>query len=474
MTGTVTQVRRGLLSRVVTAGAGELVSKAAVTVAFIHLARVLEPSAYGAVEWALSLLMVGTILADAGLGTWAAAQIGAFPERAAQLAGQVGWLRFVLACGVAALLAVLARTTGGSAGAALTVYALALLLTPLIVPYLFNGLLRSEWAGLSTAVRGVVFAAGVLLFVRPGDAPVRVAAAELAGATAAAVVSVLAVRFALRLRVQLRGSTTGAWAHLAQSWMIGASDLTWAAVFYAGLIVLGAMAPGSAPAWFGAALRIVLAAHSLVYLYFFVLLPSLAHALRSGAPAWRQLVEPSLRTAGWLGGLVAVVGTLGARPILSLLFGAPFEAAAPSLRILVWIVPVLWLSGHHRYSFVASNRPALDSTAAAIGAVATIVLSLVLVPVLRGVGAAVALLAGVVVNAVSAAVLAGRALPRMAYVTSVRPGAAASAGCLVLGAILTPVAGDIASTLIAAATLTALAAFIERGRWPRLQTHADC
>ena len=59
--------------------AGELVNKACVAIAFVWLARVVGQSVYGEIEWAVSIAMLCTLAADAGLSTWAAAQLAAQP-----------------------------------------------------------------------------------------------------------------------------------------------------------------------------------------------------------------------------------------------------------------------------------------------------------------------------------------------------------------------------------------------------------
>ena len=469
----VARAPRAFLVRVAAMGVGELVAKVAVTLAFVRLARVLEPSAYGQAEWALSWLMVGWIAADAGLGTWAASQLGARPEQAPHLAAQVGRVRLRLSAFVALLLVLVSRASAPDAGAALGVYALALLLTPWIVPYLFNGLLRSEWAGLASAARGVVFALATVVLAAPGAKAVSVARAEVLGAVAAALCCVLAARYALGIRLPLGGARVDARSLLARSWPIGASELTWGALWYAGLLLLGYVATAEDTAWYGAALRLVMALHTLVFLYLYVLLPTLSHALAADPALWRVTLERSVRLTTWGGGLIALVGTLGARPILAAVFGPAFEAATPLLRILVWVVPVSWASGHLRYSFIASNQPSYDSRAALVGAAAALVLSLALAPALRSRGAALGLLGGVVANALAAGWFAHRVLPHVRAAASAMPATVVTAVCLVLGAILVPLAGDMLATLSAAALLMATALVIERHQWRPLLTHAD-
>jgi O-antigen/teichoic acid export membrane protein len=131
-------------------------------------------------------------------------------------------------------------------------------------------------------------------------------------------------------------------------------------------------------------------------------------------------------------------------------------------RAAIWIVPIAWMSGHFRYSLIAAQHPRRDYRAALAGAGTTIVLTLLLVPPLRSLGAGLALLGGTIANAAAAHVLARGVVPHVALRGTMAPSATACLVCLLLGAILTPVAGEIVSTLAAVAALGAAALVVER------------
>ena len=454
--------RQPFHSRLAAVFAGELVNKATVVAAFVWLARTLDPAVYGEVEWALSLTMVFALASDAGLTTWGAAQVAAQPDRAAIVVARVGWLRLFLALPAYLLILIVARSYGGRAGAALAVYGLVLFLAPLFLQYLFNGLFRSGWAALGQAVRGTTFAAAVVLLVNRNSPPSTVALAEVAGATALAVCNLLVLRTAFDVPVHIGEGHRELRLTLKKSWTIGASEVTWGVHWYAGLILLGYLATTTDAAWHSAGLRLVMALHTGVWLYLYVLLPNLARLVSIDAQGWKRLMEQSLRLTGWIGYAVALTGTLAARTILTTVFGAPFVAAVPVLRVMIWIVPVAWASGHIRYSLIAAEHPRKDYHAALVGGATTIALTFLLVPSLRSVGSAVALLGGTLVNGVAAVGLASGILPRFALLRSVAASSACCLACLWLGLALAPVAGELGSTVLAVAVLAAVALFAER------------
>jgi O-antigen/teichoic acid export membrane protein len=449
--------------------AGELIGKTAVIAAFVWLARRLDPAAYGEVEWALSVLMVVTLVVDAGLSTWGAAEIAARPADAHALVRRVGALRLTIAVPAYAGLLGIAASYGGQAGAALAVYGLVLFLTPLFLQYLFNGLFQSHWAALGNALRGLTFASVVFLVVREGASPWIVAAAEVAGAAALALSSWVLLKRVLGREKDVGGvfeNTSDVFSELGailkRSWTIGAAEIAWGVHWYAGLILLGYLSTSTEAAWHSAALRLVVALHTGVWLYLYVLLPHLARLLAGDRPEWRRMVEQSLRLTGWLGWAVAMVGTLAADTIVTTVFGAPFTAATPVLQAAVWVIPIAWMSGHLRYSLIAAGHPGRDCRAGLAGAGATILLSLALIPRLESMGTGLALVGGTGANAIAAWALARGVLPPVAMAASLMPSALCGAGALALGLLLRPLAGELGATAAAASLFVAVALTLER------------
>lgn len=442
--------------------AGELLSKACFVAAFIWLARTLDPAVYGQVEWALSLTLMATLAADAGLATWAAARVAAAPGEAAVLVGEVGWLRLALAAPVYMVLLAIASARGGEAATAVAVYGLVLFLTPFNLAYLFNGMLQSHWAGIGQALRGVTFGAAVLLLVDAAASPATVALAEVLGASALVFGNVLVLQRVLRQPIRLRASPRRLVTLLGHSWPVGASEVTWGVHWYGGVVLLGYLATSADAAWHSAALRLVVALHTIVWLYFYVLLPSFARLLDRDRVRWTRTFEDSLRLTGWAGCLVALTGTLAAETLLTAVFGTPFAASKPGFQAMVWMIPIAWASGHVRYSLIAARHPRREYLAAIAGATTAVAVTMVTAGSLRSTGAGLALAAGGIVNAVAAILLARPVLPAAAIGRSLAPCSLSCLVCLVLGVVLLPLAGEIVAACSAGSALAALAVYVER------------
>jgi O-antigen/teichoic acid export membrane protein len=304
----------------------------------------------------------------------------------------------------------------------------------------------------------------VFLFVDAMTSPAVIALAEVAGGVVLAVCNVAILRSVLKLRVRLGVARQRLGELLAHSWTVAAGELTWGVHWYSGVVLLGYLAAATETAWHAAALRLVMAAHTIVWLYLYVLLPNLARLVVIDGRAWARALEQSLRLTGWIGYAVALAGTLAARTMLEIVFGDAFIAAAPALQVLIWIIPIVWMGNHLNYSLVAAGHPGRAYQAALAGAATAITGTALTGGALGSTGAAIALFGGAVMNAIVALTMARRALPPIAVTRSIAPASLTCFACLVLGIALAPVAGEIASTLAACTALAAVAVYAERDR----------
>jgi PST family polysaccharide transporter len=348
--------RGGFSKRYLTLFAGEVVSKLCVFAAFAYLARVLGPSGFGLIELALSITLFFVMAVDGGLGSYGARMVSADPDAAPRLLAQITAVR-----ALAAILAYIPLLLGslfyGMPGAGmLAVYGLAVFFVPFFNQWLFQGLRVMHLVAAATTLRNLVFALVVFAAVGPGADLRVVAAAEVTGVAALAIFTTVVITRVLHVRVDVAGLVRGARRMLAHSWPLGASEVTWAALWYSPTIVLGLQASNEEMAWLAGPLRIVLALHTFVWLYFFNLLPALSRALVTGRGDWRSLTRRSLRTSMWLACLVALVGMLFAPLIVQAVYGPAYARAALPLQIVIWMIPLAWFSGHFRYSLIAAGE----------------------------------------------------------------------------------------------------------------------
>jgi O-antigen/teichoic acid export membrane protein len=438
---------------------GETFSKLCVMAAFVYLARVLTPQDYGIIELALSVTVFFVLGVESGMGLYGARVVAAAPERISQLVPQVMLLRALL--GVPAFVVILAAAAYfESAGLGiLAVNGIAVLLTPFLTQWVFQGLRQMQWVATGAAVRNVVFVVLVVALVRPGSDIRLVALAEVCGIAALAGFNAYLLHRRLHVRLQWGGLLAGTRRLFGDVWYMGFSDFTWACLWYSPALIMGWMGSGQTEqvAWIAAAVRIVMALHTFVWLYFFNMLPNLAKELTVSIEAWRSLLTRSMATSMWPACLVAVGGTFIAPLLLPVVYGGPYEAAVRPFQIVIWMIPVAWFSGHFRFSLIAAGQQRWEFAASAASAVVTVTSAAVFSYYAGSAGAAAALVLGGVVNTVLAMLASNRHIGRVSIVASVGPVLVATAGGLVVGAAVTRATGALAGATAASLIVASMA-----------------
>jgi O-antigen/teichoic acid export membrane protein len=429
---------------------GETFSKLCVMAAFAYLARVLAPSDYGIIEQALAITVFFVLGVESGMGLYGTRVVAAAPERVPQLVSQVMLLRAALGVPAYAAIVILASFYKMAGLGILAVYGIAVLLTPFLTQWVFQGLRQMPWVAAGTAARNLTFVALIFALVTPGSDIRLVAVAEVGGIAMLAIVNALFLHRRLRVRLDTRDLVAGTRRLLGEVWYMGFSDLTWACLWFSPALIVGWASQGGTEqvAWIGASVRIVLALHTFVYLYFFNLLPNLSKEFSTGLDQWRALMQRSIITSLWPACLIAVGGTLLAPVLIPAVFGAAFTRAVVPFQIAIWMIPATWFSGHFRFSLIAAGQQWWDFVVSSLTALVTVGAGVFLSRNYGSTGAASALLLGGVVNTAFAMVASRRYVGRITIAASAGPPVLATVVCLLAGAAVSASVGVWAGTLV--------------------------
>jgi O-antigen/teichoic acid export membrane protein len=454
--------RHSFVVRYLTLFGGEAFSKLAVLAAFAYLARTLGPQSFGIIELALSVTVFCVLGAESGLGSYGARIVQQKPEEIARLIPRVVLLRAMLSLPAYLFIMSLSSRYGMPGIGVLAMYGVIVLLTPFFTQWVFQGLRQMQWVAAGSAIRYGIFALVVFLWVRPGSDVRLVALAEISGAVGLAVVNAILLRHVLTVRLDWRGAWSGSIRLLKDAWFLGVSDLAWAAMWYSPTLVIGWIAWASAQsvAWIAAPVRIVMALHTFVWLYFFNLLPNLSKELHEGVDGWRGLVHRSLSMSMWPAFLVALGGTLFASPILTAVYGPAYDRAVLPFQIVIWMIPVAWLSGHFRFSLIAAGHQRLEFAASAVAGMLCPFMAFAGIWFYGATGAAAALLTAGVINAALAGYAMHRVIGPIRITSAIRP----FVTCLASVAVCLAVA-DVAGWGPAGAVACALYAAVAASHW---------
>jgi O-antigen/teichoic acid export membrane protein len=226
---------------------------------------------------------------------------------------------------------------------------------------------------------------------------------------------------------------------------VGASEIIWAFRVYFPTLFLGFLLIGARLGWFTSAHRILVASHAFIWLYFYNLLPSISRTVGEPTDVYQRLMRISLTMTTWLGVLIGIAGTFFALPIVKIVFGDQYDPAFEVLQILIWFIPLAFLSGHFRNSLIAYNYQRHEFISEIVSFLCVVVLNLALVPRFGTRGSAAALVLSEVIVVLVLIYFCGRditTLPIISYIwRPVLTGALVMAGMFLVSPLNTWLTG---------------------------------
>lgn len=389
---------------------GHIVTKILAFLVFTVLARTLDGDGYGAVEYLVGLSLLFATIVESGLGTVGVRRIARHAEELPRLAAQIPVARLPLALISVPAMTLVAGSArlGPDARSLVWLFALSLLPAVWRQDWLLQATGRLGQAALAQTLRMVVFAAIVLTLVRGGQDLVVVGWAEIAAVSAMSLYTI-AVQHARITPCRLWARADGLLALAREGSLLGLGNVVWAANQYAPLLLVATLVGADETAWVAATSRIIGSLLTFSYVYFFGLYPAIARGTVTDKAELAHVLAASFRIAAWSGTLAALALTLIAAPLTVLVFGSRFAAAAPVVTVMAWVFPVSLLSGHARWSLVASGAQSRVVLAQLTGTIMLAALGIPLTLILGATGAAMASVASAVAVWLAAHTLAARA-----------------------------------------------------------------
>lgn len=352
----------------------EAYSKLITFAAFAYLARICGPAGFGYVEWSAAILMCASLIVDQGFSSFGAREIAKNPDETGQLVAEIVSARFLLA-GVSFFAIVafaFAFVREENVLKLVLAYGLSVWTLPLLLQWVFQGHDRMKFVAFTQIVRQTVFVAVVIIMVRKADDLVFVGLAEVAGVTFAAAFSVWIYRKYFAGKIQFRPVLSR--RLFFEGAPIGMSQMFWVIRMFGATLILGLVASAEDTGYFAGAMRILIALHTFVWLYFFNLLPSMSRAWIEGPGKFTSLVNRSVLLVSSACVVVGVVWIFIAHFAMSVAYGPSFSSGGGALRWLavVWVAAAI--SGHYRFGLIAANQQRREMVTSAIGSVVALIL----------------------------------------------------------------------------------------------------
>lgn len=352
----------------------EMASKVVTFAAIAYLARVVGPAMYGYFEFAAAALFCAGLIVEQGLGPYGAREIAQAPAHTTELVSQIVALRFILALGAMAVVIAfaLAFEHPPLVTQLLLIYALDLLLMPLLLQWVFQGHDQMRTVAVLQIIRQSLFAVVVFIVVREPSQIWLVAVAEGIGILGAVLYGVY--KYGRRFGLQFAHKFKFSMRVLRESLPIGLSQIFWVVRMYGAILILGLSAPSQDVGYLGAAMRIFVALHAFIYLYFFNLLPSMARAWQQDDSSFGKLIARSLWLVAWFCLPIVTLWVMLAPFVMTAAYGSEF---LPGGIVLAWLglaFGATWLDGHYRFGLIAAGWQNAEMKCQILGAATAVVL----------------------------------------------------------------------------------------------------
>jgi PST family polysaccharide transporter len=382
--------------------AGEVFSKLFTFVAFMYLARTLGPIYYGHLEFTIAVLVFFTLFVDLGTSPWGAREIAREPEKMQEALSGIFYLRLSMSIAGVMIVFAFSRTVPDkNLQKLLVLYSFSLLGIPLLLQWIFQGLQKMKFVAWVSVIKSFTFSVLIFTIVHTRENLVRIGWIEC--------VSIFAiVVFCLIIFQKEFGRFHPVWNSDAiknafqQSYPIGLSELSWAFIWYSATVILGFLIGGPAVGYFGASHRPVMAIHTFVWLHFYNLLPSISQSMQRGTDHLRGLLDRTLMMAAWGAFLIGSCGTILARPLILLIYGPEYAGAVSIFQILIWVLAALLISGHFSYALIGWNLQRFHMVSFLAATIVSLLISFLLIPRFHAIGAAFAVLGGILAKGVLA------------------------------------------------------------------------
>jgi O-antigen/teichoic acid export membrane protein len=352
---------------------GELFSKIITFVAVAYLAQLLGPADFGIVEFSGAVLLCASLIVDQGFGLYGAREIAKNSDNTGQLVTEVVSARIILSLlsyiAIVAFAYILNRSQ--LVTEMLLLYGLSLIGFPFLLQWVFQGYERMRTVAAIQVIRQGVYAGVIFTFIRSPQQILVTGLAELAGVVAAALYGIWIYtsklhgmwqrKFTISKRLFLEGTP------------IGLSQIFWTLRMFAATIILGIIATPKEVGYFAGAMRIDIALHSFVFLYFFNLLPTLSQTWSNHDHSFQLLERQSLKLVAWLSFGSGIFLFLAAPVLIRFIYGNAYTPAVMVLRILVGSLILAALSGHYRFGLVASGHQKAEMGASGLGALVVLI-----------------------------------------------------------------------------------------------------
>lgn len=356
----------------------------------IYLARILEVTGFGKLQFALAFFSYGLILTDPGLHLLGTREIAKDREKIREVLPAIVGLRFLLSLFtyIFILIFLLLFPIPKETKVLILLYFLSLFPLAFLLEWLFQGLEEMEYVGISRISVFLVYLPFVFLFVRSPQKIHWVPLFWLLGNMTASLL-LFFVFWKRKGMNHLSLNPRHFLSLLRVSLPLGLAAIMVQIYLYFDTLLLGLLRGDEAVGLYNAAYKLVFFILLLDRVFLETLFPLVTRYYQESHENLKRLLGRYAKTIITLVLPIGVGGNLIASPIMNLVYGSPYEGGVIAFQILIWVVSISAINSVYVIGLIGCGREKQYTFAITLGTFVNIFLNLLMIPIFGIVGAAI-------------------------------------------------------------------------------------
>jgi len=381
-----------LIHNILSLGSSEILARLIAFVGTAYIARLLGPTGFGIVGFALAVVGYLSIGVAQGFEQVGVREIVRQPRGALAMAVNVAAVKVALAFGGWVLLGMIAFFLNKPLDVKLVMMltGLSLFTLALDTSWVFKGLERNHVVGVALVLGQLAYVGAVLLMVRDAHDILFVPVSRFLGELAAAILLAFSLFRLGKARKGVFFDFRQGLSLMRSSRFVMFTRLSKTLIFTFDVLFLGFFLGERAVGLYAASYRfcfLLLAIAASIQISY---LPAFTRAANRGSEQVAETARRSLEVSSALSLPMVVGGVLLAGPLLTALYGAEYLEGKAALQLLIVSIGQIFLYGMIHNVLVVYDRLKVEMWVMAVGAVINIILNIILIPLYGLVGAAFA------------------------------------------------------------------------------------
>ena len=363
----------------------------------MYAARYLSAAGFGILSFALAFTGIFAVLADLGLSSLATREVARDKSLALKYLANVSLLKIILAAATFGLIALTINLMGYPQETITVVYLLGLYVILATFTQMFYSIFqafeRMEFQAIGQMLNAALLLGGVIFAIKHGFSVVGFASLYV-------IASVIALGYSLAvMKLKLSNPSSASAAKVVEfDWNFWKPIIKKALPFFLSAaldlialriatVMLSVMKGNEAVGWYSASFQLMQTLMFIPAAFLAALYPVVSRFYVSSEESLRFVYQKSFKYLCLLGLPIAVGTTIFADRIILGIFQEGFAPSIIALRVLIWAVPIGFLTGVFGTILASINRQNLVARIVLVYTILSVVMNLILIPRYGYVGA---------------------------------------------------------------------------------------